>query len=116
MITRAPLVGLAGIALLAGATACQNTQSGPSGSAAVIAGEDDEVSLTLDQVPAEVRATILAHTPASAIVEIELDNEGGKSVYDVEVAGGSEFVVAPDGAYLGLEEDDDDGDDDQDDD
>jgi len=110
MRTNVMTTAAGGLLLMAGLAGCSTTsQTGSAG--AMGAADDGEVTLTLDQVPANVRATILKHTSADAITEIELDTEDGVAVYDVEVAGGSEFMVAPSGDYLGVEKDDEDGDD-----
>lgn len=108
MTIKAFLGGFGVCALLA-AGACSGSGRGAS-AAAVRADDDHETPVTLDECPEAVRATILAHTSAGNIRELEIDHEGGADVYDVEVAGGGEFSVAPDGAYLGPEADGDDGD------
>lgn len=74
------------------------------------AGDDDQV-VTLDETPPAVRATIEAHLDGGVIDEIELSNDGEAPVYEVEVehpGGDFEFIVAPDGTYLGVDEEDDD--------
>lgn len=66
----------------------------------------DEQEVTLDQVPAAVRETILSRVDAASIEAIEIDRESGADVYDVETTAGVEFMVGPDGSYLGVEADD----------
>ena len=64
-------------------------------------GQEEEV--TLDQVPAAVKATILRESAGGKIKEIEVETEGGKTFYDVEFvrAGRTiEIKVAPDGTLL----------------
>ena len=89
--------------------------------------EEDEQKLTLGQVPAAVKATILKEAGNNKLKEIELETEDGKKVYEAEwVVGGkkTEIKVAPDGKLLKKEvesadkddDDDDDEDDDKDDD
>ncbi|MBN2312326.1 MAG: PepSY-like domain-containing protein [Sedimentisphaerales bacterium] len=80
---------------------------------------DGEKEFTLDELPAAVKATILAEANGAPIQEIEMETENGKTVYEAEVIINGqevEFVVAPDGTLLGKEiedEDDDDADDDE---
>ncbi len=77
------------------------------------AGNADEEKVTLDQVPAAVKATILREAGAAKITEIEREVEDGKVVYEAEVLiDGKEFdiEVAADGALLGKEVEDDSGD------
>jgi|GEM_PF-487549 len=62
--------------------------------------EDDDENLSLDQVPPAVKATILKAAHGGKIKEIELENEGGKPVYEVEVLIELEIKVAPDGTLL----------------
>jgi len=76
-----------------------------------------EVKVTLDQVPAAVKAAILKAAGGAKIKEIEKEVKKGKVVYEAEfVADGKEIEikVAPDGKLLGrkVEADDDDDDDD----
>lgn len=79
---------------------------------------DGEKEVTLDELPAAVKATILAEANGAPIREIEMETENGKTVYEAEVMINGqevEFVVAPDGTLLGKEiedENDDDADDD----
>lgn len=78
---------------------------------------DSEKALTIDQVPAAVKATILAQANGATIQEIEMETKDGKTVYEAEVIiNGQEvdIVVAPDGTLIGKEtEDNDDGDDEE---
>jgi len=109
-MTKNVLAGLGVFALLM-AAGCSSTSGQRGANASALRADDDnETTVTLDQCPAAVRATILAHTTAANIRELEIDHESGTDVYDVEVAGGGEFSVSPDGAYLGQEADDEDGD------
>jgi uncharacterized membrane protein YkoI len=80
---------------------------------------DGEKEVSIDQVPAAVKATILAEANGSTIQEIEMETEGGKTVYEAEVIINDQevdIVVAPDGTLLGkeVEDDDDDEGDDED--
>lgn len=66
--------------------------------------------LTLDEVPPEVRKTIEQYAAGAKINEVELEKEDGKLVYDVEIVrDGKEvdFLVSPEGKYLGEEAEDD---------
>ena len=76
-------------------------------------GGDDEKKLTIDQVPAPVKATILKEAGNNEIKEIEKETENGQTVYEAEwVADGKEvdIKVAPDGKLLKKEIEDEDGD------
>ncbi len=80
------------------------------------AGEEREETVTLDQVPLEVKATILAEAAGGEIREIERETKDGKTVYEAEfVLDGREveIKVAPDGTLLDRavegEDDDDEG-------
>ncbi|MCC6695938.1 MAG: PepSY-like domain-containing protein [Candidatus Hydrogenedentes bacterium] len=101
---------IAALALAAG-------MMGVLGLSAVFAEEEEEVSL--DQVPATVRATIEQHAGQNPIAKIERESEGGQVVYEVEqeVDGKEvEFQVSATGEYLGPEAeeaDDDEGEDDE---
>jgi uncharacterized membrane protein YkoI len=70
-----------------------------------------EVTVTLDKVPAGVRATIEKHAGDAKVQKVEIiTSENGKQVYDVEIQKGgktTEFSVAPDGKYLGIKADED---------
>ena len=83
--------------------------------------EDGEVDVTLDQVPAAVKATILKEAAGHQIEEIERETRGGQAVYEAEWKTGGkeiEIKVAPDGTLLAkeVEDDEDEGEDDGDDD
>lgn len=85
------------------------------------ASGDDEERVTIDQVPAAVRATILKEAKGGTIKEIERETENGKTIYEAEIIIDGkevEIEVAVDGTLLGreIEEADDDDDDDEDDD
>ncbi|NQT87413.1 PepSY-like domain-containing protein [bacterium] len=72
--------------------------------------DDDEEAVSIDQVPAAVKATILKEAAGAKIEEIEKETKGGKTVYEAEfVVGGKEveIEVAPDGKLLKREVDDD---------
>jgi len=74
---------------------------------------DEEVSI--EKMPAAVRATIEKHAGQGEIVEIERETEDGQVVYEAEVIVNGEeveFQVSATGEYLGVEADDDDDDDD----
>lgn len=63
----------------------------------------DEEQVTLDQVPAAVRSTILREASGAEIREIELETEGAKTFYEAEfVLDGKTFevTVASDGTLL----------------
>jgi len=72
--------------------------------------DDDEEEVSLDEVPAAVKATILEHAKGGTIEEIERETEDGQVVYEAEVEiNGKEYEieVAADGTLLEIEEDDD---------
>ena len=89
-------------------------------SALAAKGKKTEKDVTIDQVPAAVKATILKKAGDNKIDEIEEVSIDGKVVYyEAEWhADGKEIEieVAPDGKLLGKEVEDDDDDDDDDDD
>ena len=81
-----------------------------------------ERDVTIDQVPAAVKATILKEAGDNTITEIEEETKDGVTVYEAEWLNADgkevEIKVAADGTLLKTEIDDDDeeGDDDDDDD
>lgn len=129
MSTRVVGISLLTLALAGGATALAFAQSSRSASipaAAVNTGRDvgdgdgeedddgpetDQV-VTLDQVPAGVRDTIVAHLNGGTALKIEIGNEDGRQVFEVKPSSGPDFKVSPAGVYLGTDTDDehDDGD------
>jgi uncharacterized membrane protein YkoI len=77
----------------------------------------DDVEVSIDAVPAAVKATILAQAQGNAVREIEMETENGQTVYEAEVVVGGKEVeirVAADGALLGQEVEDEDDDEDDD--
>lgn len=90
----------AGIALCIGAVATQ--QLG-----------DDEMSVSIDKVPAAVKAALLVEAQGGTISEIEMETRNGQTVYEAEVILDGKEVdveVAADGTVLGKEADDEDND------
>lgn len=80
------------------------------------AAQEHEEQVTLDQVPAAVKATILKESAGGKITEIERETKNGKTVYEAEfLLNGKEIEVkiAPDGTLLGREVEDE-GDDEDD--
>ena len=70
------------------------------------AGDEGEEEVTLDQVPAAVKATILKESAGGKITEIERETKNGQTVYEAEfVRDGQEIEIkiAPDGTLLGRE-------------
>ncbi|MBN1845377.1 MAG: PepSY-like domain-containing protein [Sedimentisphaerales bacterium] len=79
--------------------------------------EEDEEEVTLDQVPAAVKAAILAEAQGGTIKEIERETEDGQTTYEAEIVINGkeiEIEIAPDGKVLEREADDDNDDDDDD--
>jgi hypothetical protein len=71
-----------------------------------------ESKVTLEQVPAAVKAAIEKELQGAAIKEIEQETEGDKTVYEVEYMKDGkevEFCVTPDGVITQEDDDDDDG-------
>jgi len=71
------------------------------------AAQEDEERVTLDQVPAAVKATILREAAGGEIKEIEVETEGGKTFYEAEFVRDGKMIeikVAPDGTLLEKEE------------
>ena len=81
---------------------------------------DGETEVSIKEVPAAVKATLLAEAKGGTIEEIEMETENGRTVYEADVIIDGQEVeiqVAPDGTLLGKEiedNDDDEGDDDDD--
>jgi uncharacterized membrane protein YkoI len=70
---------------------------------------DDEVLVTIDEVPPPARAAILKESENGSIRKIELKAEGGRQVYAAEIIVGStkiELEVAADGTVLDRDEED----------
>jgi uncharacterized membrane protein YkoI len=83
------------------------------GAAVWCAGAKQDEKVTLDQVPAAVKATIVKAAEGGRIGGIEQATEDGKTVYEAEVTIGAktfDVKVAPDGKLLSKEADEDDGD------
>lgn len=78
--------------------------------------DETEEAVTIDQVPAAVKATILKESAGGKITEIEHATKNGTTVYEAEfVLNGQEIEIkiAPDGTLLGREVENE-GDDDDD--
>ena len=72
---------------------------------------DRETKVSIEEIPAAVKATILAEAKEGTIEEIEMGTENGKTVYEAEVIIDGQEIdieVAPDGTLLGKETEDDD--------
>jgi uncharacterized membrane protein YkoI len=85
------------------------TAAGVLGAVSIVAGaaQNKDRALTLEQLPAPVRATILQETGDGTIKEIMRETEGGKTLYEAEwIAGGRtcEIEVTSDGALMEREE------------
>lgn len=81
------------------------------------AGFAAEEHVTIDKVPAAVRATIEKEAAGAPIHEIEVETEDGKSIYEIETEKDGkevEFSVASDGTLLGYEDESEEADDDED--
>lgn len=79
------------------------------GAQAEEAGDDAEVVLTLNDVPAAVAAAIKQEAGSGTIDEIELDDEDGNVRYEAEITKDGKSVeieVAPDGTVIKVEADD----------
>jgi len=89
---------------------------------ATIIAEEKETKVAVGDLPEAVRATLEKEAPGAAIEEIEMEEEDGKVVYEIEVKIDGKEVdleIAADGTLLEKEvddEQDDDGDDEDDDD
>jgi uncharacterized membrane protein YkoI len=78
---------------------------------------EDERSVSIEQVPAAVKAALLAQAQGSAIEEIEMENENDQATYEADVTIDGKEVevkVAANGIVLGKEADDEDEGDDED--
>lgn len=92
---------VAGLALGVGAVAVQRMA-------------DDDINVSIDAVPAAVKATILAQAQGNAIREIEMETKNGVTVYEAEViidGQETDILVAADGKLLSTEVEDEEGDD-----
>lgn len=79
------------------------------------AGGGHEEDVTLEQVPAAVKATILKESAGAKITEIERETKNGKVTYEAEFLRDGkeiEIKIAPDGTLLGREIEDEDDDED----
>jgi len=77
--------------------------------------QEREREVSLDQVPAAVRKTVIREAGGNSIDEIEVNTRGKRTFYEAEWhAGGKEIEikVAPNGKVLSREVEDDDDDDD----
>jgi uncharacterized membrane protein YkoI len=71
------------------------------------AAQESEERVTLDQVPAAVKATVLREAAGGEIKEIEVETEGGQTFYEAEFVRAGKIIeikVAPDGTLLETEE------------
>ncbi len=69
---------------------------------------EEEVTLTIDQVPAAVKAAILEVSKGAKITEIEQETKDGQVVYEAEWANAdgkteTEITIAADGTVLKTE-------------
>ena len=70
------------------------------------ANDEHEEKVTLEQVPAAVKATILKESAGGKITEIERETKDGRTVYEAEFLRNGqeiEIKIAPDGTLLGRE-------------
>ncbi len=73
--------------------------------------DDDDEELSIDQVPAAVKATILKQAQGGTVKEIERETKDGKTSYEAEVIIGAkeyELEIAADGTLISKEAEDDD--------
>jgi len=117
-----------GVVVLMGAIVCVMTYAviQENNQKVSMTENDEEEQVTLDQVPAAVKATIQSEAQGGTIEEIERENENGKTVYEANVILNGQEVeikVDPDGTLLGKEveeadeeDEDEEGDDDDEDD
>jgi len=80
-------------------------------------GSKSEERVSLDQVPAAVKATILDAAKGGTIKEIERETKGDRTIYEAEIVIGGkvlEVEIAPDGKVLGWEAEDDEDEDEDD--
>ncbi len=72
---------------------------------------DEDIAVSIDAVPAVVKATILAEAHGHVIREIEMATKKGQAVYEAEIivdGRETDILVAADGTLLGTEMDDED--------
>ncbi len=111
------LAGMASLATLLTAGCSRNGDRDGAALDRASASIEDEMVVTLDAVPAAVRATIDAQLNGGTIDEIERSEKDGAVRYEVDIEhtdGDFELVIAADGTLLGRAIDD--GDDHEDDD
>ena len=100
------LIAVVCLALCIGAVATRQAMNG-------------ETEVSIDKVPAAVRATIEAEAKGGTIKEVEIETVNDQTVYEADVIIDGQEVeiqVAPDGTLLSKETEDDDEDDEGDDD
>lgn len=71
-----------------------------------VLGSEGEEQVSLDKVPAAVKATILKESAGGKIAEIERDTKNGKTIYEVDILMNGkeiELQIAEDGTLLGKE-------------
>ena len=69
-----------------------------------LASAQEEVEVSLDQVPKAVQETILREAAGGKITEIEQETKDGKTMYEAEYKRDGreiEIKIAPDGRLLG---------------
>lgn len=92
--------------------------AGTAGKLALDRDADDEVELSLDQVPAVVRDALVREAGGAKIDTVERETEDGRVVYEAEVTVDGktlEIEVDATGTLLGVAVDDENDEDDEDD-
>jgi uncharacterized membrane protein YkoI len=86
-----------------GSLISKETDDEDGGKNATTEEQEDEVQVSLEQVPALVKETILAEAQGGTIAEIELESENGQAVYEAEVVVDGqeiELTIAADGKLV----------------
>jgi len=80
------------------------TLSTMSLAATVAAGENHEEHVKLESIPAPARATILREAKGAAVLDVEVEKKGGKTLYEAHIKQGSDeigIVVDEKGTLIG---------------
>jgi uncharacterized membrane protein YkoI len=108
-MTRKTRLTAALLIVVAGAAA--GCADGGTEATGLVKGAPDDVPVSLDQVPAQVRRTMEERSRGGPIQEIERSERDGQVIYEFEIGresgGYFDIAIAEDGTVLDVEDDDD---------